>query len=123
MADIISALHALRPGASWALDGYEYSGLTWYDTVQTKPTEQQVNDEIVRQQSQEKFNDCKTKAKQLLTETDWMELPSVSDTSNNPHVVNIADLLSYRKQLRVLAVAPVANPVWPVKPETIWNNT
>lgn len=122
MADIISALHALRPGASWSLDGYEYSGLNWVDTVQTKPTEQEVNDEIVQQNAQDKLDDCKATAKSLLLDTDWVELPSVGDSANSPHVVNVVELIVYRAQLRVLAVNPVSNPTWPTKPEVQWSN-
>lgn len=39
---IDKVLHELRPGASWALTGFEYSGLEWLDLVQTKPTEEEV---------------------------------------------------------------------------------
>lgn len=121
MVDIPSALHVLRPGASWSLDNDVYAGLNWFDTVQSKPTEQEVNDEIARQQYQESFGTCKAKAKTLLSETDWVELPSVGDASNALYVVNVAELVAYRNQVRELAVNPVANPVWPAKPETQWN--
>lgn len=123
MADIPSALLALRPGASWCLVGEDYSGLEWNDEIQTKPTEQEVNDEIARQESQGKIDDCKATAKKLLSDTDWLELPSVSDASSNLYVANISELIAYRKQIRALAVDPVANPVWPTKPDTIWNKT
>jgi hypothetical protein len=39
---ISKALLKIRPGAQWTLDGTEYSGLTWYDDIQTKPTEVEV---------------------------------------------------------------------------------
>jgi hypothetical protein len=37
-------------------------------------------------------------------------------------LVNQADFGEYRKQLRALAVNPVSDPVWPVKPEAIWSS-
>jgi hypothetical protein len=40
------ALVKIRPGAQWSLNGDEYSGLDWLDTIQTKPTEQEVIDAI-----------------------------------------------------------------------------
>ena len=46
--NISLALKSLRPGASWVHRGQEYSGLEWRDTVQEKPTEQEVLDEIER---------------------------------------------------------------------------
>jgi hypothetical protein len=45
---ISDALLALRPGAEWVLRGNEYSGIEWIDTVQTKPTEEEVNAEVAR---------------------------------------------------------------------------
>lgn len=44
--DIITALHALKPNAVWTLAGSDYSGLDWLDGGQSKPTEQEILDEI-----------------------------------------------------------------------------
>ena len=46
--NISLALKSLRPGASWALRGQEYSGLEWRDDTQEKPSEQDILDEIER---------------------------------------------------------------------------
>lgn len=46
--DITKALVNLRPGAQWSLNGDEYEGLVWLDEIQTKPTEEEVNQEIER---------------------------------------------------------------------------
>lgn len=43
------ALLALRPGAEWTLNGDTYEGLQWLDQVQTKPTEQEIDAEILKQ--------------------------------------------------------------------------
>ena len=40
--DIASALQALKPGATWSLNGDDYSGLTWLDSKQTQPTETEI---------------------------------------------------------------------------------
>ena len=40
---IIDALIVLKPKAEWSLDGEDYSGLTWLDKNQTKPTEQELS--------------------------------------------------------------------------------
>lgn len=42
------ALLSLRPGAEWTLNGDTYDGLVWLDTVQTKPTLVEINQEIER---------------------------------------------------------------------------
>ena len=36
------AIQSLRPGASWSLNGNDYSGLEWLDETQTKPTEEEL---------------------------------------------------------------------------------
>jgi hypothetical protein len=46
--NISLALKSLRPGASWAIRGQEYSGLEWRDNTQEKPTEQELLDEVER---------------------------------------------------------------------------
>lgn len=32
----------LRPGAEWNLRGNTYEGLEWLDTIQTKPTKEEL---------------------------------------------------------------------------------
>ena len=39
----IEALSSLKPNAKWSWIGNEYSGLTWLDNDQTKPTESEIN--------------------------------------------------------------------------------
>jgi hypothetical protein len=65
----------------------------------------------------------KTQAESLLQQTDWVEIPSVSDTANNPHLVNYADFITYRLALRAIAVnPPVTVTEWPEKPEESWSS-
>ena len=44
--DIPAALQELKPGAQWVLRGFDYSGLEWVDSGQTKPTETELTDKI-----------------------------------------------------------------------------
>ena len=46
MIRISDALQVLRPGAEWAIDNNSYAQLTWLDTEQTKPTEEEVVQKI-----------------------------------------------------------------------------
>lgn len=64
----------------------------------------------------------KATASQLLQETDWVEIPSVSNQSNNPHLINLSEFLTYRNLLRGIAVNPPATPIdpWPIKPAEVW---
>ena len=46
------ALQSLKPGAEWAWVGSDYSGLTWKDSKQTKPSESEINTELTRLQTE-----------------------------------------------------------------------
>jgi hypothetical protein len=68
--------------------------------------------------SQNKF-----KAESLLAETDWVNEPDVYNTANTPHLLNRDEFLTYREQVRVYAVTPVAGTInWPTKPTENWSN-
>lgn len=56
---------------------------------------------------------CKNKAKQLLSASDWTQAVDVNLT-------NKSEFATYRAQLRDLVFNPVDNPVWPVEPEEQW---
>jgi hypothetical protein len=47
---IPNALNTLRPNAKYNLIGHEYAGLDWMDAEQTKPTESEINAEVLRLQ-------------------------------------------------------------------------
>jgi membrane-associated HD superfamily phosphohydrolase len=49
--------------------------IEWLDTEQTQPTEQEIQDEIVRLEAQDKIEQKITKFKQFLAETDYKVLP------------------------------------------------
>lgn len=66
----------------------------------------------------------KSEAQSLLTATDWTEIPSVTDTANNPHLTNQADFIAYRNAVRGIAVNPPTTPVdpWPTVPTEKWSS-
>lgn len=57
MIRISDALVKLRPGAEWSIDNNSYTGLTWLDTEQTKPTEEEVVQKIAELEYQEEVNE------------------------------------------------------------------
>jgi len=79
----------------------------WFAPVVPVPTPEQIQSQIKQQ------------ASTLLLETDWVELPSVSDTNNIPYLLNKAEFINYRVALRVIVVNPI-NAVFPVKPTSEW---
>jgi hypothetical protein len=53
MITIIDAIHSLRPGAEWSLNGRDYGGLNWFESnTQPKPTKEEVEAEIQRLQEE-----------------------------------------------------------------------
>ena len=56
----------------------------------------------------------KTKAERLLLDSDWSVLSDVP-------LSNKSEWETYRSALRQIAISPTVNPVWPVKPQSIWS--
>ena len=69
--DIIHALQSLKPGAQWTLNGDDYSGLTWLDSSQTKPTETEVNSKISSLDSAEAMRLLRIERDRRIKLTDW----------------------------------------------------
>lgn len=64
----------------------------------------------------------KLQAIKLLAITDWVNEPDVYNVNNSPHLVNRDEFLSYRIQLRQVAVYPTAGLIeWPLKPKEQWS--
>jgi hypothetical protein len=63
----------------------------------------------------------KAQAESLLQQTDWVEVPSVSNTANTPHLINYAEFITYRLAVRAIAVNPPTEPaVFTEKPNEVW---
>jgi len=56
----------------------------------------------------------KTKAESLLLDSDWSVLPDVP-------LQNKTEWEVYRAALRQIAINPTLAPVWPNKPQSVWN--
>ena len=69
--DITHALVALKPGAQWSLNGYDYSGLEWLDSSQTKPTETEVNSKISELDNAEPMRLLRIERDTRIAKTDW----------------------------------------------------
>ena len=69
--NIVRALNSLKPNAEWVLDGETYSGLTWLDSNQTKPTESEVNAEITRLTNAEPMRLLRIERDRRIAKTDW----------------------------------------------------
>ena len=68
---IAEAIAALKPGAEWSLNGNDYSGFTWLDSSQTKPTETEINSKISELDSAEAMRLLRIERDTRIAKTDW----------------------------------------------------
>lgn len=113
MITVFDALYSLTPTAEFGVRDNTYGGIDWFSSSITKPTEQEVNDEIARLTTQKPLDACATEAKGLLAISDWSVLPDVN-------ISNKAEFESYRAQLRTLVFNPVEFPDFPSEPQPSW---
>jgi len=82
MIGIIAAIKSIRGTAEYTLNGDTYAGLEWLDQSQTKPTEQEVNDEIDR-----------------LDAAAVTEVARIEDTKNDTEAMAFLDLMKSKTSL------------------------
>lgn len=109
------------PSDSWSIENNDYSTLQWYG-ANPKPTQQELDALWPLTEETIAKNNCKRMATELLYATDWTTIPDVANTANNPYLMNQQDFIAYRNSVRQLAVNPVVNPVFPVKPAEQWSS-
>jgi hypothetical protein len=105
--------------SEWALDNNDYATLQWFSNT-AKPTQAELDALALPTQETIAKQSCKEQASQLLYQTDWTTIPDVADPSNSPYLTNQAEFIAWRSQVRALAVNPVADPIFPSKPNEIW---
>lgn len=78
-------------------------------------------EQIEYNENQAKANN-KQQAEQLLQQTDWTATVDISNPEySNPYLGNQPEFLTYRSQVRAIAVnPPVTVSEWPTKPEEVW---
>jgi len=117
------AIQALCPTAQFSITDNDYSSLVWLSPDIPIPPESQVLAEMATLQAEQPFVDCKNEASKLLYLTDWTTISDVADPiKSNPYLTNQAAFVSYRSQVRALAVNPVADPVFPPQPTATWSS-
>ena len=94
----LTALLTLKPTSSWRWEGTDYSGLTWFDSGSTKPTESEIDAEVIRLNNAEPMRLLRVERNRLLTACDWTQ-------SRDLTLSNDADWKTYRQALRDLPVS------------------
>ena len=92
---LMYAIESLAPNSDYVIFGDEYSGIEWRDTVNTKPTEEQVTAKIAEIKAAEPMTLLRDERNILLAQSDWTQLPDspLSQTKKNAWS-------KYRQQLR-----------------------
>jgi hypothetical protein len=103
-------------------DDQGVESITAWDTVKlgAQPDQATLDTAYTTAQTAKVKTEVKAKAAKLLTDTDWVEIPSVSNTANIPHLANYAEFITYRLALRLIAVNPIEQPIWPIAPAEQW---
>lgn len=105
----------------WSLFNNAYDGLNWFSET-PKPTQEELDALWPSTQDAIAKQNCKAQAVAILQTTDWTSIGDVGNPQmSNPYLVNQAAFISYRSQIRALAVNPVADPVWPTAPTEQWS--
>lgn len=107
------AIDSLVPGARYGVAGNTYAGIEWFSEDLTKPTEEEVLNEIARLESLVPLDRCKADAKARIAAVDWAVLPDVG-------ISNSAEFVAYRATLRELIKNPVQFPDFPTEPQPVW---
>lgn len=119
-----TALLVLTPTASWSIGNpLDYNTIVWQSPDIEQPSKQACDIEIARQTQDVPYAACKQQASALLYKTDWTTIADVADpTKSNPYLMNQAEFVAYRSQVRALAVNPVIDPVFPTMPTAQWSS-
>jgi len=79
--------------------------------------------EMIEQQHQSEAAQNKTKAANLLSQTDWTAISDVADPlKSEPYLVNQSEFVSWRSVIRAIAVNPTWDAFFPNMPAEQWSN-
>lgn len=120
------------PDSSVIPQGYTFSAppeLTSTQYAVMQPTGWQVVDgekptyPPITIEQYETIKQNKQQAESLLQATDWTATIDIADPEySNPYLTNQAEFLTYRSQIRSIAVNPPTTPAeFPSKPQELWS--
>ena len=116
--DIISALLSLKPGAKWTLSGEDYSGLIWYDSEQTKPTETEINSKISELDREEPMKLLREERDRRIALTDWRASLDLTLTDAwKTYRQALRDITKQTPKLNSDYELDLTSVTWPTEPE------
>ena len=103
------AVQKLSPGSECSF--FSDGSIEWHVLVGTKPTDEQIQEEVDRIIADIPWEELRNNRSRLLAETDWTQGADVPVGIKTTYQ-------SYRQALRDLPAntSDPANPVWPTKP-------
>ena len=116
--DIPHALQELKPGAQWTLDGNDYSGLTWLDSSQTKPTETEINSKISELDNAEEMRLLRIERDTRIVKTDWRASSDITLADAwKTYRQALRDITKQTPQLNSDYELDLTSVTWPTEPE------
>ena len=118
------AIESLAPNSDYVIFGDEDSGIEWRDTVNTKPTEEQVTAKIAEIKAEEPMILLRDERNILLAQSDWTQLKDI-----DLDIIRERNWKNYRQALRDLPSKStpkldsngnldMSSVNWPDKPST-----
>ena len=92
----IDAILNLRPNAVFSVEDNDYDSIIWYDTVQNKPTKEEIDTELIRYKHEWKLNEIRGKRDRLLMDSDKYSFTDFPHSSAEKK----QEWFSYRQSLR-----------------------
>ena len=115
--DIGHALQVLKPKAEWVLEGEDYSGLTWLDSNQTKPTETEVNSKISELDSAEPMRLLRIERDTRIAKTDWRASSDLTLTDAwKTYRQALRDITTQTPKLNSDYQLDLTSVTWPTEP-------
>ena len=115
--DIGSALLNLKPGAEWVLRGTEYSGLTWRDKDQTKPTETEINSKISEVNAAAPMRLLRIERHRRIALTDWRSSSDLTlSNAWKTYRQALRDITKQTPQLNKKYELDLTSVSWPTEP-------
>jgi len=115
--DIADALISLKPKAEWTLNGSDYTGLTWLDSSQTKPTETEVNSKISELDNAEAMRLLRIERDTRIVKTDWRASSDLTLTDAwKTYRQALRDITTQTPKLDVNYELDLTSVNWPTEP-------
>ena len=121
---LMYAIESLAPNSDYVIFGDEYSGIEWRDTVNAKPTEEEVNKKIEDLKAEEPMSQLRAERNYRLAQCDWVVTKYAEYGYNIPkewrtYRQALRDLpsISYRPELNEFGDLKMDSVAWPTPPE------